>query len=142
MLRLKPKRDCKGFTLFEVLVAVAILGIGLTIVIELFSGGLRLGRISGEYTKAMNYAKKKIEEIAIKPEIEEGIEEGRLDEDFRWQIIVKKEELLPIENRPDFKPPVDFFKIQVNIFWKSGIRERSIHLESCKVIKLEEDEKG
>lgn len=142
MLRLKPKRDYPGFTLLEVLVAIAILGIGLTIVIELFSGGLRLGRISGEYTKAMNYAKMKIEEIMIKPKMVEGMEEGRLDEDFRWQVVVKKEDLLPVENQLDFKPAVDFFKIQVNIFWKSGIRERSIRLESYKTIKSEEDEKG
>ena len=57
----------KGFTLIEVLVAVAILGVGLTVLIELFSGGLRLGRASEEYTKAVNYARMKMEEIAVKP---------------------------------------------------------------------------
>lgn len=31
-----------GFTLIEVVVALAILGIGLVVIIELFGGGLRL----------------------------------------------------------------------------------------------------
>ena len=49
-------RSKKGFTLLEVIIALAILGIGLTVIMELFSGGLRLGRVSHEYTQAMNFA--------------------------------------------------------------------------------------
>ena len=130
----------KGFTLIEVLVAVAILGVGLTVIIELFSGGLRLGRASGEYTKAVNYARIKMEEIAVKPTIKEGSEEGEFDETFRWQVEVKKVEILPIENKPDFKPPAQFFQVRINIIWKSGLREKSTHIESYRTIKPEENE--
>ncbi len=42
-------RDKNGFTLIEVLVAIAILGIGLGVILELFSGGLRSARIAEEY---------------------------------------------------------------------------------------------
>ncbi len=130
----------KGFTLIEVLVAVAILGVGLTVLIELFSGGLRLGRASEEYTKAVNYARLKMEEMAVKPTIKEGSEEGEFDETFRWQVEVKKVEILPIENKPDFKPPAQFFQVQINIIWKSGSKEKSTHIESYRTIKPEENE--
>jgi general secretion pathway protein I len=130
----------KGFTLIEVLVAVAILGVGLTVLIELFSGGLRLGRASEEYTKAVNYARIKMEEIAVKPTIKEGSEEGEFNETFRWQVEVKKVEILPIENKPDFKPPAQFFQVQINIIWKSGSKEKSTHIESYRTIKPEENE--
>ena len=53
---------------------------------ELFSGGLRLGRVSEEYTKAMNYASLKMEEIATQKTIEEGEDEGEFDKTFRWQV--------------------------------------------------------
>jgi general secretion pathway protein I len=130
----------KGFTLIEVLVAVAILGVGLTVLIELFSGGLRLGRASEEYTKAVNYARIKMEEIAVKPTIKEGSEEGEFNETFRWQVEVKKIEILPIENKPDFKPPAQFFQVQINIIWKSGSKEKSTRIESYRTIKPEENE--
>jgi general secretion pathway protein I len=130
----------KGFTLIEVLVAVAILGVGLTVLIELFSGGLRLGRASEEYTKAVNYARLKMEEMALKPTIEEGSEEGGFNETFRWQVEVKKVEILPIENKPDFKPPAQFFQVQINIIWKSGSKEKSTRIESYRTIKPEENE--
>jgi len=130
-----------GFTLIEVVMALAILGVGLTVIIELFSGGLRLARISTEYTKAVNYAHMKMEEIAVKTKIEEGSEEGEFDDKFRWQVGVKRVDLFSAEKGSDFKPPIDLLQIKVNVLWKSGTKERSTGLETYRTIKLEEDEK-
>ena len=129
-----------GFTLIEVLVAVAILGVGLTIILELFSGGLRLGRTSEEYTRAVNYARMKMEEISVKPIVGEGVEEGSFDDTFRWQMEVKKVNLLPVENKPDFKPPVQFFQVQIDVMWKSGAKDRSTRIETYRTIMPEEDD--
>jgi general secretion pathway protein I len=130
-----------GFTLIEVVVAIAILSVGLTVIIELFAGGLRLARVSEEYTKAVNYGRIKMEEIAVKPKMEEGSEEGKFDETFRWQVGVKKVDVLPIEKKPDFEVPVELFQIQVKVTWKSGSKERSTSVETYKTIRVEEDEK-
>jgi general secretion pathway protein I len=132
----------KGFTLIEVVVALAILGVGLMVIIELFSGGLRLGRASMEYTKAVNYARVKMEETMVKPAIEEGTQEGESDDKiFRWQMGVKKVDLLSIDKSIDYKPPVELFQVKIDVFWKSGSKEKSTHIESLKAIKPEEDEK-
>ena len=131
----------KGFTLLEVVVAMAILGMGLTVIIELFSGGLRLARTSEEYTKAMNFAHMKMEEITSQQKIEEGSNEGKCDDDtFRWQVKIKKTDLLPIEKDSDFKPPIELFQVIVDILWQSGSKERSARIESYKASKLEADE--
>jgi len=129
-----------GFTLIEVVVAIAILGVGLTVIIELFSGGLRLGRVSQEYIQAMNYASVKMEELTVKENVLEGIEEGEFDDHYSWQTRIKKVALLPVEMETDFKPPVDLFQIKVIIFWKSGIKERSTDIESYKAVKTKKDE--
>jgi general secretion pathway protein I len=138
----KPKN--RGFTLIEVIVALAILGIGLTVIIELFSGGLRLGRTSEEYTKAVNYARVKMEEVLSKQKIEEGNEEGEFDQTFRWQVDVKRMDILPTEKNPDFKPPVELFEVKVNVLWKSGskgAKDRSASIETYKTVKPSLDEK-
>ncbi len=135
-------RSNPGFTLIEVVVALAILGIGLTIIIELFSGGLRLGRASMEYTKAVNYARMKMEETMAKSAIEEGTQEGESDDKtFRWQMGVKKVDLLSIDKSLDYKPPVELFKFKIDVFWKSGSKEKSTSVESLKTMKPREDEK-
>jgi general secretion pathway protein I len=130
-----------GFTLIETVIALAILGIGLTVIIELFSGGLRLARTSEEYTKAMNFARMKLEEIISQQKIEEGTDEGEYDDTYRWQVSMKKMDLLPVEKDSDFKPPVELFQVKVDILWKSGSKERSATIESYKVNKPGEDEK-
>jgi general secretion pathway protein I len=134
-------RSTTGFTLIEVVVAMAILGIALTVIIELFSGGLRLARTSAEYTKAINYARIKMEEMAVKQTIEEGTQEGEFDHTFRWQVETKKVDVLPIEKGIDFKPPTELFQVKVNVLWKSGSKERSTRLETYRTIKLEDEEK-
>ena len=131
----------RGFTLIEVVVAMAILSIGLTVIIELFAGGLRLARTSMEYTKAVNYARMKMEEIGIKRTMEEGSEEGEFDDAFRWQTETRRIDLVPGDHGPDFRPPAELYQVKVNVFWKSGTRGRTTSFETYRTIKLEEYEK-
>ncbi len=140
------RRFDRGFTLLEVIIALAILGIGLTVIMELFSGGLRLGRVSEEYTKAMNYACLKMEEIAIQNTVTEGEDEGEFDEGqlngtYRWKVTVEKVDILPGDKGTEFKPPVEFYHVRVNITWMAGSKEKSASLESYKTVKPGTDEK-
>ena len=130
----------RGFTLIEVVVAIAILGIGLVTIIELFSGGLRLERTAGEYTKAVGYARMKMEEISVNEHLQEGMFEGEFDPDYRWRVGVKKVEILPVDPGMDFKPPVELYQIKVDVFWKSAAKEKSTEIESFKTIQPEANE--
>jgi general secretion pathway protein I len=131
----------QGFTLIEVVVAMAILGVGLVIIIELFSGGLRLGRTSEEYTRAVEFARLKMEEMSVAETIAEGLTEGEFEGDYRWQVEVRKVDLLPaIDKTTDFKLPVEHYQILVSVLWKSGSRTRSAGLELYKTVKTVESE--
>ncbi len=125
----------RGFTLLEVVVALAVLGVGLIVMIELFSGGLRAGRVSGEYTRAVGYARLKMEDITLAREIKEGMEEGEFDKNYRWRLEVKKVNIFPGEQPSDFTLPVELYQIRLQVIWKSGSQERSADLESLKAVK-------
>ena len=139
------KRGRGGFTLIEVVVAVAILGIALTVIIQLFAGGLRLARASKEYTRAVNYANAKMEEINSQQTLEEGITEGEFDETFHWRVTVNKVNLLPVnlpEDKPsEVKPPIQLFKVKMDVVWKPGSKERSASVETYRALKVQDEEK-
>lgn len=130
----------KGFTLIEVVIALSIMGIGLMVIIELFSGGLRLGRFSEEHTRALRYASVMLEEMSIRKTLEEGEEEGQFDPDFRWKVGVRKMDILPVEKEADFKRPADLYHIRIDVMWNSGTKQRATSLESYRTIKAGTDE--
>ncbi len=128
----------RGFTLIEVVVAMAILGVGLVVIIQLFSGGLRLSKTSEEYTKAVGYARMKMEEVCLADHMKEGNETGEFDHDYRWQVATKKVDILPVGKDLDFKPTVEIYQIKVNVIWNSGFSEKSAEVESYRTVQPEE----
>jgi general secretion pathway protein I len=88
------KRRDAGFTLLEVLVALAILGIAVVASIQGFAQGLRLLKVSGEHQQAMLIADEKAREVVTPvPGQEEGTEGV-----YTWQRITKAievQELVP-----------------------------------------------
>lgn len=91
-----PRRGAQaGFTLLEVLVALAILGIAVVASIQGFAQALRLLKLSGDHQRAILLADQKAREVV---EFEEGRQEG--DEGgFRWERTTT---LLPV---PELTPP-------------------------------------
>jgi len=69
------------------------------------------------------------------------VTEGELEAPFRWQVEVKKLDILPAERSTEYKPPVDLFQIKVNILWNSGSKERTTGLESYRTAKPPEEKK-
>jgi len=138
---LNDRNKRNGFTLIEVVVAVAILGIALTIIIQLFAGGLRLARASKEYTEAINYANAKMEEINSQQTLEEGITEGEFDETFHWRVTTNKVNLLPVDKPWEVKTPIQLFQVKVDVLWKPGSKERSASVETYRALKVQDEEK-
>lgn len=55
-------RQSRGFSLLEVMVALAILGVAIVAIFQLFSTGLRATKKSDDYTKAIFYARSLLDE--------------------------------------------------------------------------------
>ncbi|HXZ39022.1 MAG TPA: type II secretion system protein [Thermodesulfobacteriota bacterium] len=132
------RKKAPGFTLIEVVVAMAILSIGLVVIIELFGGGLRLGRVSEEYTKAAGYARIKIEEISLDKSLAEGVYQGEFDSNYRWQVEVKRVDLIPPGKDITYRPSVALYRVRIDVLWRSGLKDRVASIESYRLLKEEE----
>lgn len=79
----------RGFTLLEVVVALALLGIGMGVAMQIFSGGLKnIHRVSQAH-RAMNHAENIMNEILSDETIISPVEFAEdLDEDFSYSAVV------------------------------------------------------
>ena len=77
-----------GFTLLEVVVGMAIVGLGVVTLLEIFSSGLRLGSKSAERPEAVLYGRQVMDNALIRRDFRGGREDGAFEDRFRWVLNV------------------------------------------------------
>ena len=132
----------KGFTLLEILLAISILGVSLTIIMQQFSAGLRIAHTSKTYTTAISYAKQKLEEFQLQQEIQETEESGDFDDGYSWRVtIVPYEDYLEEEGEDEdlFELlPLEMYRLDSVVSWMEGDKEKSVLLSTLKTVKKQE----
>lgn len=119
----------EGFTLFEVIVAVAIMAVSLVMVMQLFSAGLRSARASCDYTRAVVHARDKMEELSHT--LKGG--SGEFEDGFSWETAVE-----------DYKTSEDkeysLMKLVVKVYWPDFQQKRRAHeLVSLRMNEAEDN---
>ncbi len=107
-----PRVRQAGFTLLEVLVALAILSLAVVASIQGFAQGLRLLKLSGDHQQAMLLADQKTREIVTPSEGREEGTEGL----FRWERttkILEAPDLAPNGTVPRWR----VYEIDVRVNW-------------------------
>jgi len=132
----KSATNQRGFTLMEILVAVMILAISVVVILQLFSGGLKSSRLSGDYTLAIFHAREKMDEILLQDEMTDEVLEGEFDDGYEWRVNVKYIEPDEEDKR---SPVVDSFNIDVNINWFYGNKKKDFKVSTIKIAKKIEE---
>lgn len=137
--RLKSSPDFQtGFTLLEILLAVAILGLAVTVIMQQFSAGLRIGRVSNTYTTATIYATQKLEELQVEEEIEEKEDSGSFEDGYSWRVRIEPyEDYLEEEDDEGLFEhlPLEMYRLESVVWWDEGKKEKSITLTTLKTVK-------
>jgi prepilin-type N-terminal cleavage/methylation domain-containing protein len=120
-----------GFTLLEVLVAIAILGIAITVVIQLFSANLRAISASGDYVSASIKAESKMREILSD---ENKLFEESFSESTNDGYIIDVSINNVLNERTD-NLMVRLLEINLTVHWTRGIKEKSLTLKTMKLVK-------
>ena len=116
----------RGFTLLEVLVALAILGLAIVTLMQLSSQGLRLLRLSDDYQQAVLVADRVARATDILREGVVGGGEGR----FLWERRVA---LVPVaeELTPGAGPAPRLYALSVAVRWGN---HRALELASLRAV--------
>jgi len=127
----------RGFTLLEVAIALAILGIGVVTVLELFSAALRMESNAGMRARAVVYARGLVDQTLALPELQAGNDRGSFDDVYRWEVNVREAPELT-EQGPGLsnmqkdltvKSPTDLvmFDIEVNVLWTEAANREGVY---------------
>jgi general secretion pathway protein I len=114
-----------GFTLLEVIVAMALFAAGIVAISRLFTGALQLCAGARDASAGAIYARQRMEEALLAPVPAEGVEQGDFGEGYRWKL-----ETLFVP--PEEEKPYDEIRMRVTVRWDDGGDERIVDLSATR----------
>jgi len=130
--RLVSSHSHRGFTLLEVLVSLAILGIAITIILQLFSANLRALSTSEDYVSAVIVAEAKMREILDDEDLSEKSWSEVTDDGYMLDVSITE----TLEDRTD-DLRVQLLEVALTVHWAKGTKERALTLKTTKVVSRE-----
>jgi prepilin-type N-terminal cleavage/methylation domain-containing protein len=122
----------EGFTLLEVVAALAIVGLGVVTFLQVFSQGLRLGAASVERAEAMARAQAILDEKSARGELREGEQAGALPGGERWSLRVAR---LRDESDPGEAFPWKLASVTLEMNYRAAGRDRSVTLHTLRLTR-------
>jgi type II secretion system protein I len=124
-----PESRKGGFTLLEVLVALAILSMALVAVFELFSVNLRGIATSDDYVSAVVRAEGKMREILADDNLKPESFSETTDDGYTMEATVSETASQRSENLR-----VKLLEIDLAVHWTRGTKTRSFTLTTMKLV--------
>ncbi|NCF16399.1 MAG: prepilin-type N-terminal cleavage/methylation domain-containing protein [Gammaproteobacteria bacterium] len=111
-----PRQRSRGYTLVEVLVAFMIMALALTVLLRIFSNGVRSVAVSSDYAQAVLIGESRLATAGVDDMLAPGETSGVDGRDFSWTRRVV-----------EYQPAVDYT-------WPNGDKKRSIDLSTVKLL--------
>ena len=119
----------KGFTLLEILVALAILATAVTIIFQLFSASLRNISVSEDVVSATIRAEAKMREVLGSEELVENSWTETTTDGYTFAVNITE----TLQQKTD-SLPVQVLQIELAIMWMKNSKERSLRLKTYKTV--------
>ncbi len=125
------KRAETGFTLLEVLVAFVILALTLSVIMRIFSGGLRNVTLADNYDRALLLAQSRLAELSVVPV--EGEAAGDLEGRYHWRSTIHP--WIDERNMPPVGVQLRLMEIEVAVAWQGELGgSRQISLRTLQLV--------
>ena len=118
-----------GFTLVEVVAALAILALSLSVLFGLLSDGLRRTGQAEAMAEAGSLAQSLLARVGTGLPIRPGVTAGELQNGARWRLRME-----PYGDAADrLMWPVDAYTVSAEIAWGDGTHEQSVVLTTLRL---------
>ncbi len=136
MNRANAERRQQGFTLIEVVIALAVFAVAVGVCMQIATAGLRQARVAAEQTQAALLAQSLLDLHGVGERLQPGRSSGRLEGDYSWELDVSPHEPA-LESASPLVPgisAVQLFKLDLTIRWPAGRGERSAQFSTLRAM--------
>lgn len=120
----------KGFTLIEVMVAIAILAIGITALIELFGGSLRSIGYAENYTKAAIAAEAELRNVLSADQLKEDSYTKRSQNGYTYDVQITQ-----IDKDKTDQLKYELYSVTLTVSWRAGLATKNYTLKTLAARK-------
>jgi general secretion pathway protein I len=129
--RLYPGRTLSaGFTLIEVVVALAIAALALSALMAAASTGLDNATLAGRYIEATRRAQSLLAQSGVTIPLRPGEQSGDDGGGFSWHVRISQPLTRAAAPESSNLPPLGLYTVQVTIGWRSGATTKNVSLQS------------
>lgn len=122
--------DRSGFTLLEVLVALAILGTAVTLVFQLFSANMRNIALSEDYLSATVAAEARMQEVLDDDGLASTSWSETTGDGYRIDVVVSD----ALQQRTG-ELPVKLLEVALTVSWAKNTKQKSLTLRTMKMVE-------
>ena len=110
---------------------MAIVGLGVVALLEIFSLGLRLETRSSARTEAAVYMRQVMDEVLARRALSEGSESGPIGRNHRWQVEVRALRDDASLARSDW----DLNEVTLTMRYTEGRTEKQLEMKTLRILK-------
>jgi general secretion pathway protein I len=125
------KSGSAGFTLFEVVIALAIAALGLGFLVAAAGTGLENGALADQYMEATRRAQSHLAALDVLTPLRPGDQSGDDGGGYSWRVRVSQP-ALHAGTTADQKAPA-LYTVDVSITWRAGNATRTVSLQSQRI---------
>lgn len=133
-------KGARGFTLLEVVIAAAVMAVGVAAALELFTGSLRLAGASTRQTDALVLARSLIDEMVWRADLDDEQRQGR-EGDLSWTVTITPG-LPQLGSDPEAgvransSDEFELKQIVVAVEWVGVGGQRAVRLETARLVEI------
>jgi prepilin-type N-terminal cleavage/methylation domain-containing protein len=123
----------RGFTLIEVLIALAIAGLGMAALLAAAGTGLGTVRLADRYVEAARRAQSHLALVGVAVPVAAGERWGDDGGGFSWRVKISP----PVAHAtvPGGEPLPALYRVEVKVSWPEGGTAKSVTLRSERVAR-------
>ena len=123
-----PHLHERGFTLVEVIVALAMLSIGLSVLLGLISSGLRQAKTAERAAEASSLTQSLLAEVGTRRPVKQGAFEETMPSGFRGHLTIEPYGAPAVEGSP-----IGLYLVSADVEWEDVAERRSFALKTLRL---------